>query len=339
MHKLKDLLALANRHVQAFAYVATVVVPTILRTRAKPVIFVKHTGLGDIICTFPAALELKKRHAGAEFIYNCYKDYACLPKLGGVADRVTTFEHIGLVGYWYRFLLSGYYLFSSDDDIPNAVPKEVYIKDFGREFGVALDGTHARLKVDPAALARMKALLESRGASSSPMIVIHPGPTWPVREWPHESWVSLVQELRRHGFTNIVQLGVGKVLRFGPTEVTAVPGALSLVNQLSLEESVALISRADLLIGLDSGLLHIAAALRIPAIGLWGFTSPQFRFSSTSGQTFVVAKVECQGCHHRHPRLHWYSGCPYDIKCMKSIPVEEVLQACLARLEPARASH
>jgi hypothetical protein len=47
---------------------------------------------------------------------------------------------------------------------------------------------------------------------------------------------------------------------------------------------------------------------------------------------FVVSDVECQGCHHRVPRLHWITGCPYDIKCMKAIRVDQVLQACLTGL-------
>jgi ADP-heptose:LPS heptosyltransferase len=313
----------------------TVVLPTIIRTGTRPVIFTKHSGIGDIICTFPAALELKKRHPKAEFIYNCHEDYVCLPRLGGVTHRMTTIPEIGLVGYWYRSLLSGYYLFGSDDDNPKSTPTDVYIKDFGRPFGVALDGSHPRLHVAPDILSRMKALLQNHHLPPGPLIILHPGPSWPVREWPHENWISLVEELGRHGLTSVVRLGVGKTMRFGAVETTPIPGTLSLVNQLSLEESIALISLADLFIGIDSGLLHIAASFRIPSVGLWGPTSPHLRFSNAAGQTFVIGRVECQGCQHRFPRLHWYTGCPYDIRCMKSIQVEEVLQAGLKRMEPA----
>jgi ADP-heptose:LPS heptosyltransferase len=331
----KGLASLGRRHAQAFCYVVAVLLPIIVRTGTRPVIFTKHSGIGDIICTFPAALELKKRHPKAKFIYNCYEDYVCLPRLGGVADHVTAFQEIGLVGYWYRFLLSGYYLFGSDDDDPHSTPTEVYIKDFGRRFGVALDGSHPRLQIEPAVLAKMKALLQDHHLPPGPMIILHPGPSWPVREWPHEHWISLVEELRRKGFTTMIQLGIGKTLRFGAIEISPLPGVFPLVNQLSLEESIALISLADLFIGIDSGLLHIAASLRICAVGLWGPTSPYLRFSSSSTQSPVIGMVECRGCQHRFPRLHWFTGCPYDIKCMKSIEVEEVLQACLKRMEPA----
>jgi hypothetical protein len=46
-------------------------------------------------------------------------------------------------------------------------------------------------------------------------------------------------------------------------------------------------------------------------------------------KSLVVSQVECAGCYHRLPRLHWETGCPYDIKCMKTIRVDEVLQASL----------
>ena len=331
---LAGLASLAARHAQAFWYVLTVLLPAIIRTGKRPVIFSKFSGIGDIICTVPAALELKKRHAGHEIIYNCFADYSCVPRLGGVTNHVTSLgASIGVVGYWYGFLLDSYYNFASEDDFPVDHTK-LYVWEFGSRFGVDIEGDHPRLRMDPVVIDRVRALLAHHGidAEKAPMIVIHPGPTLPVREWPHECWVSFVQELRRHGFKNIVQLGVGKVMRFGTAEISAVPGVTPMVNALTLEESIALIALADLFVGVDSGLLHAAVSVGTPSVGMWGATSPRFRFSPGESKSFVVSGVECQGCHHRHPVLHWDTGCPYDIRCMKSITVEEVLQSCLSRL-------
>jgi ADP-heptose:LPS heptosyltransferase len=333
---LKSLLSLLSRHAQAFWYVITVVLPVILRTGRRPVIFSKYSGIGDIICTFPAALELKRRHPQATFIYNCHPGFACLPRLGGVATRVTSLLPIGLVGHWYGFLLAGFYHFDSDDDHPDVVPTEVYIKDFGRQFGLMLDDHHPRLQNDPADVSRVKALLAKHGLPPGPMVLIHPGPSWPVREWPEESWAALVRELRRHGCTNIVQLGTSHHLALGAVGAAALPEVLSLVDQLTLAETVALISLGNLFVGIDSGLLHIAVAVQTPAVGLWGPTSAHLRFSRASARSFVTSNVECQGCHHRVPRLHWMTGCPYDIRCMKTISVTDVLSACLTRLSSAK---
>ena len=289
--------------------------------------------LATSFCTFPAVLELKKRHLKAVFIYNCHQDFTCLPRLAGVTSRVTSLTSIGLVGYWYRFLLAGFYLLASDDDKPGVIPTEVYIKDFGRPFGLALADAHPTLHPDPGVVNRVKSLGERSGPAASPLILIHIGPSWPVREWPPEHWAALATELKRHGFDNIIQIGTRNHLALGTVTGDSIPGVFSLVDQLTLEESAALIAQGSLFIGIDSGLLHVAAAVGTPAVGIWGPTSPQFRFSKTNRRSFVVSTVECQGCQHRNPRLHWITGCPFAIRCMKTISVAEVLSACLMRLK------
>ncbi len=113
------------------------------------------------------------------------------------------------------------------------------------------------------------------------------------------------------------------------------PGAVSLLDAFTVEECIAAIAQAKLFVGIDSGLLHIAAATRTPAVGVFGMTRPEFRFSKNYRRDFVVARVECAGCEHRKPRLHWVTGCPHDIRCMKTLPVEQVLRACAAKLPAA----
>lgn len=116
-------MPLIQRHYYAAWFVLTVVLPLILRTVRRPVIFSRFAGMGDIICTFSAALEPKKIYPQATFIYNCAASFACLPAIGGVTERVTHLQAIGLVGHWYRALLSDYYSFGSDDEQSARRPK------------------------------------------------------------------------------------------------------------------------------------------------------------------------------------------------------------------------
>jgi ADP-heptose:LPS heptosyltransferase len=327
-----------KRHLSAIWYVLTVILPVILRTGKRPVIFSRFAGMGDIICTFPAALELKKRHTSTTFIYNCAASFACLPRMAGVTEFVTHVQPIGLVGYWYRALLAGYYNFGSDDDEFVADHKELFLQGYARRHAVTVAAEHPRLINSPAVVSRVELLRQKLGLKNGPLVLIHPGPAWRVKQWPHESWAILVTELQRQGLNNIVQLGIG-VRRYpndGASDAATIPGAVSLVDKLSLEESLALIAVADLFVGIDSGLLHAAASFHVPAVGIWGATSPRFLFAESESRTFVVSRVECQGCHHRLPRLHQGSGCPHDIRCLKSIEVNEVLQACLKNLPPAK---
>jgi ADP-heptose:LPS heptosyltransferase len=287
--------------------------------------------MGDIICTFPAALELKKRHPGAAFIFVCYRPFACLPRIGGVTPHVITTPFGGKRSRWlWSFMFSAIYRFEHAEEA-NSASSQTLIEYSCRQYGVAITAAHPKLHIAPDVFLRVKALLAKYKFTDDPIILIHPGPSWPIREWPLESWIALVRKLKEHGHQNIIQLG-GDTLHVGKAEGVAIPGVVPLVNQLTLEESIGLISLASVFVGIESGLLHVAASVRTPAVGIFGPTSPQFRFSRESSCSSVVSRVDCQGCHHRLPRLHWITGCPNDIKCMKIIEVDEVLSACLSKL-------
>ena len=287
--------------------------------------------MGDIICTFPAVRALQKRHPGAAFIYSCLPDFACLPAIGGITRRTTSIS-FGRTTRW-AFLFAKVYHFSYGDERPGETCTETLIEEFCRQHDVPVTNVHPRLEARPAALARARALLAELGLAAGPHVFLHLGPSWPVREWPPASWSQLASELESRGFRNLIRVGVDQHVEMGATSGVEIPKTLSLVNRLSIEETVALISLGALFVGIDSGLLHIAASTRTPAVGLFGATSPQFRFAPSVRRSFVVSDVECQGCHHRLPRLHWQTGCPYEIRCMKTLPVGRVVEACLALLE------
>lgn len=331
MKKIPDLI---RRHIQAFRYVLTVLVLIIIRTGRRPVIFSRFAGMGDIIATFPAALELKKRHPGVGFIYNCAGGFACLPPAAGVTKNVTSFKEIGLVGHWYKFLLAGFYHFSYGDESGNAASMEITIKEFGRPFNVEVDDVHPELTIAPEVLTRLTERLKKLNYAIDDLIVIHPGPSWPVRTWPYEHWVQLLQALRANGFTNIIQVGTGvqNYANAGAETFPVLPEVKSLVDQLSIPEAIALISMARLFIGIDSGLIHLAACTGTSSVGIFGPTTPSLRFASAFTGSFVVSQEECQGCHHRLPRLHWEKNCPYNIRCMTGITSKTVLGKCLAKL-------
>ena len=290
--------------------------------------------MGDIICTIPAVRELKQRHPGATFIYNCHPEFTAVPKLVGLTDYITTLLPIGVVGHWYRFLLAGFYHFTHGDDRPDSGCEKNMVEEFLRQFNLPVTEEHPALPVTPDGLKKAQAVFAQNHLDPATLVLIHPGPSWPVREWPCEHWTHLVESLRARGYTSIGQLGVGRYLERGKVEVPPVPGAVSLLDAFTVEECIAAIAQAKLFIGIDSGLLHIAACMRTPSVGLFGMTLPEHRFSEKFRKDFVTNRVECAGCEHRKPRLHWITGCPHDIKCMKTLNVDEVLRACLAKLEP-----
>jgi ADP-heptose:LPS heptosyltransferase len=329
---LKSLLSLLSRHAQAFWYVITVVLPVIIRTGRRPVIFSKYSGIGDIICTFPTVIKLKERHPKTTFIYNCYEPYGCLPIMGGITDQATHLRHAGILRHWYGWLFAGFYEFPCADELPDDFCKQYVVKEYAGDHGVTVAEAHPHLEIAPSVRERISEKLKGRSKSNSLLIIIQTGPTWPIREWPQAAWASLITELKKICGATVIQIGTDNHLAMGTTEVSNLPGVVSLVNQLTLEESCAIIATGRLFVGIDSGLLHVAAALQVPCVGIFGPTSPQLRLPASDAQNCVVSRIECQGCHHRVPRIHWETGCPYDAACMKGIPVAEVLAACLRLL-------
>ena len=330
MNALKKISGLLKRHALALWYVLTVILPVILKTGKRPVIFSRFAGMGDILCSLPAALELKKKHPSTTFIYNCDASSACVPAMGGVTDFITSFREIGLISFWYRGLLAGFYGFGSDDDQFTSDHKEHFLQSYARQNGVTVNGEHPRLKIDPALVEKISALQKKWSLEIQPLILIHAGPSYPVKYWPRASWAALVEKIKTATGGTVAQLGAraGSYTNAAADDFQPVAGAICLVNQLTLPETIALIAQADLLVGLDSGLLHIAASVGTPAVGLWGPTSARFLFLESESRFFVTSCVECQGCHHRVPRLHWFTNCPHEIKCMDEISVAEVFQAC-----------
>jgi len=106
----------------------------------------------------------------------------------------------------------------------------------------------------------------------------------------------------------------------------------SLVDKLSLEDIAALLSVADLFIGIDSGMIHMAGAAGMPCVGIYGPTNPAFLLPRNPNAVGISHPLPCSFCHHRQPRLHFQTGCPHDIACMKLLMPEKVLGKCLELL-------
>jgi ADP-heptose:LPS heptosyltransferase len=111
-------------------------------------------------------------------------------------------------------------------------------------------------------------------------------------------------------------------------------------GKFSLNESADLVRKAKLVIAHDTGLMHIAAALKKPVIAVWGSTTPSFGMVPYYGRNFLmqralpyddvqVHKLWCRPCtkigRHRCPQGHF--------KCMKNISIPEMVQKVMARLQ------
>jgi heptosyltransferase-1 len=126
------------------------------------------------------------------------------------------------------------------------------------------------LPQDPRAERAINQQLAERGLHS--FAIIAPGAGWGAKCWPAERYAEVVRALAVHGLRTIVNFGPGEeslareVERAGNGAAVAMPATVA--------ELTALCRRARLCIGGDTGPLHLAAALGIPVVALFGPTDP-----------------------------------------------------------------
>jgi heptosyltransferase III len=167
-------------------------------------------------------------------------------------------------------------------------------------------------------------VLTDAGAKE-PLIVLHPGSGWPLKNWPPRRWRQLAAELTRRTRTRPVVAGTPSERALVRHVVDGTP-AIDLAGRLSLGALAAVHRRARLVVTTDSGALHIAAAVGAPVVGLFGPGDP-FRFAPLAPPDRVrVVRVglACSPCGTlEHPPC----GAARDPACVTGIRVEQVLRA------------
>lgn len=146
---------------------------------------------------------------------------------------------------------------------------------------------------------------------------IHPGPTtWAGKNWPQERWKAVVQFLEKNGYHPCVIGGSGTF---------HLDGATSFTGNISVHQNAAVLSHASLLIGLDSFPAHLAQAMRVPTIVLFGETRPECLFHPEDFHAVCADTKDapCAGEHFRAREIRTSSKC--DGACMKSIHENKVI--------------
>lgn len=178
---------------------------------------------------------------------------------------------------------------------------------------------------------------ESRPPAQRP-IVFH---LWPggrrkdLKEWPQERWLRLIEEFASPE-RNVVLTGAPSD-RERNNEVIAGTKQVArcfVTNAAgcSLEETSALLADAILVVSVDTGLMHMAAALGVPLVALHGPTASK-RWGPVSPEA-VVIETSVVGCGYIN--LGWESR-PGSPACMEGICYETVRSACRAILEKPRS--
>jgi lipopolysaccharide heptosyltransferase II len=143
--------------------------------------------------------------------------------------------------------------------------------------------------------------------------------------WPPERFAQALNQLRRERDADIVLFGapseneVSAAIQAGLTQP-----ALDLTGKTQVAELPALLSRCSVFLGNDSGAMHVAAAVGLPVVAVFGPTDPFGTAPATTRCTIVQEKPYCSPCFLRR--------CPTDHRCMTAVAPEMVCAPLLTAM-------
>jgi ADP-heptose:LPS heptosyltransferase len=143
-----------------------------------------------------------------------------------------------------------------------------------------------------------------------------------IKAWNEEKFALLVRRL--YGEFNLPSVLVGGQDTRECTAAIADSAGdariFDLAGKIGLRELYGVLARADLFVGIDSGVMHMASALDIPVIALFGPTDEAYVGPQNGKSTVVRKRMSCAPCYLREPCDHR--------KCMAEITVDMVIEAC-----------
>jgi heptosyltransferase-1 len=150
------------------------------------------------------------------------------------------------------------------------------------------------LPCDPQAQQRIERRLAGFGISD--FAILNPGAGWGAKRWPAERYGEVARGLGALGLRSVLNYGPGEdeLVRFA--ELAS--GGAACAMKCSLTELISLTRRARLFIGGDTGPLHLAAALRVPVVAIYGPTDPA-RNGPYGTQSAVLRSPESVTSHAR----------------------------------------
>jgi heptosyltransferase-1 len=155
--------------------------------------------------------------------------------------------------------------------------------------------TEFRLPCDAEAEAWRETELRKRGIGG--YVVITPGAGWGAKRWPADRYGEVARELGRWGLQTIINSGPGE--EHLASEVTETSGGAAQTITCSIGQLTSLARKARLFIGGDTGPVHLAAAMGVNVVAIYGPTNPA-RNGPYGSKAIVLRSPESKTSHARH---------------------------------------
>ena len=327
----------------------------------RRVLVVRPGGMGDMVLLLPVLRALRTRFPGAVVHLICEKRNRDILRMAGVADDAILYDAHPLrllgIGFRERYDIAidteQFHYFSALMALLGRAPVRIGFKitpgrnllythlvnydlgayeadQFARllaPLGIDKVGDVAGcLEVAPDALpADRRRQIEALAAQPG-LIVVHAGSTSRYKLWEPEKIAGVMMRLAESAAWSFVLVGSKDERSMAELVLASLhlgDRVVSLVGAMTLAETAAVLQRATLFIGGDSGLAHMAVALRRPTV-VWFGPSDSRKWGVNGPSHAVVSKaLACAPCF-----IFGYHKLCRHIACMRSIAVDDVLQAC-----------
>jgi len=286
------------------------------------IVLKRHYALGDVIWATPIARQLRRIHPEHDIVV------------------MTHFTEVFANNSDCDLLVNYAYQPQETDrliDLDGAYERnrELHLLDaYAQAADLAIDDPDPLLFPHRNSSRNARQLLQDQFQAEAPshIIAIHAAASSPDRIWPLESWRTLIQQLLAQTNAAVLLVGSNKDFDLPALALPASNRVRSVVSRLNLAGTAATLSHCDLLIALDSGLAHVAAAVGTPAIVFYGMARPETRLPFRVPGVGILADIECQGCLEQLPPEAPPTCRLGKAQCMERISAAQVLQHCHAML-------
>lgn len=200
-------------------------------------------------------------------------------------------------------------------------------------LGIPLSATSPQLYLSQEEKDSARAWLQKYDISKDSITIgINPGAAYgSAKCWLPERFKELTFQLLNDPRVRILYFGDSASAPLVHSICNGMPEqVINLAGKTSIRELMALIYCCSVFLTNDSGPMHMAAALKVPLLALFGSTS-DVRTSPYGWGKWIHKHAPCSPCHLR--------TCPIDFRCMKDIQVEEVYQEILNLLNSPSSSN
>ena len=295
----------------------------------QKILLIKLRTLGDVVMVTPIIEALRRKYPKAEITFATSQAYQDIIKGNPYLDRVVLCrdynrqEFRDALNYYHTITLE--LLRREDwDKVYQLQILDLPYGHWGTDYHLSelyADLANVKIKkekmyipIDQENRNKIDTLLKRYIKDKKKIILLHTTAGWSLKDWDYEKYDVLIKRVGKRYQTKFFQIGDRDDVAIKNRSV------IHLQGRLSLKEMTALMEKSDLLICPDSGPMHMATAVDLAVVGLFGPTCPA-RIGPTGNNYICIQSDLCcdYPCH-----MHICSTSRY---CIKKIPAREVYQA------------